>query len=422
MATSTFSKFLSAAQRHAGLITDLCAETDLISRSKLLNYLARYSISPSDKDALIKDLCRTSILNEESDYLYGVNPVVVNLVNFYERRGRLTSASFLRDQILKISSLTDKFQLLLFDEKISIERTADTVDEIYLLVREVRESGFEHYIACMRAFGDMKRTGENQSVAERIKSLERVQRRYISPLRELIDPGSEPVRKLQVLKQRMKDLGKQTALLADSMELDRKRKRLNFDLEYIDHVLLRYFEMLSDTARSTLKTLIEEKNIKDALAFCLGNIDSVWEHLEKDTIFASGSQFSQAPSLDRLGFYFSDVIHGKLLPDPHPLHARPAIKLAADDLLIQDEKILALMEKERVIESWPDFVMDTFHKFSFLEKLKALSHPLLVPERLFSVKKSKNHRTFSDKEISFTLYDFGIIWESEFDRRKNSER
>ena len=64
----------------------------------------------------------------------------------------------------------------------------DTVDKLYLVVREVRESGYQHYQACMRAFGDMKRNSAEKPIDVRIGELKTVHRRYIEPLRELIDP------------------------------------------------------------------------------------------------------------------------------------------------------------------------------------------------------------------------------------------
>ena len=89
------------------MLVDLCAEQAVISRAQLLNYMERHGIAPDDKDKLIERYCLTSILYEEGNYEYTVNPIVTSLVNFYERRGKLTNADFLRDQIYEIGKLTD---------------------------------------------------------------------------------------------------------------------------------------------------------------------------------------------------------------------------------------------------------------------------------------------------------------------------
>jgi len=107
MTITTFHEFLYAAGLFDGLLVDLCAEQGVISRAQLLAYMERHGIAPDDKDKLIERYCRTSILYEEGNYEYTVNPIVAGLVNFYERRGKLTNADFLRDRIYEIGKLTD---------------------------------------------------------------------------------------------------------------------------------------------------------------------------------------------------------------------------------------------------------------------------------------------------------------------------
>ena len=72
----------------------------------------------------------------------------------------------------------------------------------------------------MRAFGDMKRNNGAAPIDARIIQLKTVHRRYIEPLRELIDPNAEPVQKMALLRRRMTDLGASKALLGESVELD----------------------------------------------------------------------------------------------------------------------------------------------------------------------------------------------------------
>ncbi len=411
MSITTFQGFLATAGLHHGLLVDLCAEPGLISRAKLLTYMERHGISPADKDRLIERYCRASILYEEADFEYSVNPVVVGIVNFYERRGRLTHAGFLRDQIFEIGKLTDTLQQLLYAEMPEMDPIIDTVDKLYLVVREVRESGYQHYQACMRGFGDMKRNSGEKFIDMRIEELKTVHRRYIEPLRELVDPGAEPVQKMAMLRRRMADLSADAGLLSESVELDTRRSRLATDIQYIDHTLIRHFETLIDTSRALLNSLLEEKSIKDALAACLGDLGGIWEHLTADTVVLTGFQASQAAGFDRQGAFFNDVAHGKFVPRPRPLSFAPPKEERADQLLLFDDLLLSQMEKNRRIDGWPGFVIREYTAYPPDERLKAIALPLIMANPPFFVRMS--NRAFLGDLTDFTveLADFDIVWE-----------
>ncbi len=411
MSITTFHEFLYAASLHDGLLVDLCAEPGMISRAQLLNYMERHGIAPAEKDKLIGRYCRSSILYEEADFEYTVNPIVSGLVNFYERRGKLTHADFLKDRIFEIGKLTDTLQQHLFAEEPILEAIADTVDKLYLVVREVRESGYQHYQACMRAFGDMKRNSAAKRIDARIEELKTVNRRYIEPLKELIDPNAEPVQKMALLRRRMADLGANTAMLGESVELDTRRARLNIDIQYIDYTLIRHFEILIDTSRSLLNSLIEERNIKDALACCLGNLGAVWPLMQADTVVATGLQSNQATPLDKLGSFFSDVVHRKYVPSPRPLTIRPPREEKADGLLLFEDLLLGCMEDRRHIVGWPGFVVREFAAYPPGEQLKAIALPLVMSNPPFTVQMTD--RTFAGdlKEFAVELDDFDLIWD-----------
>ncbi len=411
MSITTFQGFLTTAGLYHGLLVDLCAETGVISRAKLLSYMERHAIAPADKDALIERYRRTAILYEEAEDAYTVNPVVAGLVNFYERRGRLTHADFLKDQIFEIGNLTDILQQALFADQLVPELVADTVDKLYLVVRQVRESGYQHYQACMRAFGDMKRNSGAKRIDQRIAELKTVNRRYIEPLRELIDPHAEPVQKMTALRKRMADLAARTALLGESVELDSRRARLIVDIQYIDYTLIRHFETLIDTSRSLLNSLIEEKTIKDALAGCLGDLDRVWPQLAGDTIVAAGQMASQAPGMERLGLFFNDVAHRRFVVQPRPLTMRPPQEARADRLLLFEEQLLSRMRDARRIEGWPAFVVREFVAYPPAERLKAIALPLVMANPPFRI--TKTGQTFQGdlSEFAIELEDFGIVWE-----------
>jgi hypothetical protein len=416
MAITTFQGFLTTAGLYHGLLVDLCAEQGVITRAQLLAYMERHHIAPADKDKLIERYCRTSILYAEADCEYTVNPLVAGLVNFYERRGRLTHADFLRDQIYGIGKLTDTLQQQLFSEKPSLEQIADTVDKLYLAVREVRESGYQHYQACMRAFGDMKRNSAAKPIEARILDLKTVHRRYIEPLRELIDPQAEPVQKMTLLRRRMADLAAHGALIGESVELDMRRARLNIDIQYIDYTLIRHFETLIDTSRSLLNSLMEEKSIKDALARCLADLDAVWEHLQVETLAAPGLLSNQAAGMDRLGLFFNDVVHRKYVPRPRPLAIRAPREEAAEHLLLFEEMLLGRIQAQGYIAGWPAFVMREFGAYPPGEQLRAMVLPLVMPHPPFAVRLTERPFSGDLNEFSVTLGDFDVTWESAHDR------
>lgn len=411
MSITTFQGFLTTAGLHHGLLVDLCAEQGVITRAQLLAYMERHGIAPADKDKLIERYCRTSILYADADFEYTVNPIVAGLVNFYERRGKLTHADFLRDQIFDIGKLTDALQQQLFAEEPVLETIADTVDKLYLAVRQVRESGYQHYQACMRAFGDMKRNSAAMPIDERIMQLKTVHRRYIEPLRELIDPNAQPVQKMALLRRRMADLGADNALLGESVELNTRRARLNIDIQYIDYTLIRHFETLIDTSRALLNSLMEEKNIKDALAGCLGDLDAVWQRTQEDTVVAPGLQSNQAPPPDKLGLFFSDVVHRKYVPHPRPLHIQPPKEESADHLLLFEDLLLHCIEKHQHIDSWPGFVIREFAAYSPGEQLKAIALPLVMSDPPFAIRMTDRPFAGDLKEFTVELDDYDVTWD-----------
>ncbi len=415
MPTPTFTKFLSLAWKHSHLIVDLCAEADLISRSKLLNYMESYAIPAVEKDKRITEFCRAAILIAEADDCYTVNPVVAGVVNYYERRGRLTNASFLRDQILGIATLTDELQRGLVDEETPKDLILDTVDKLYRLVREIREIGDSHYMACMQLLGEMKRTGEDKTVDQRLQELETVQRRHIQPLRELLDPSAEYAHKIVSLKRRMADLGAMSELLAESQELDSHRLRVGLDVQYIDYILLRRFKTISETSRALLNSLLEEKTVKDAMAACLGNLETIWNYLHGTTVLASGRQFSQSPSLEKLGEFFSDVLYFKLLPHPKPLSAPPAQKQSAENVMIERSLIWNSIETAGVIKSWPAFIVKTFQGYPHSEQLKAITLPLIVSHPHIKVQHLNSSFTHNFLDFLVQMQDFDLRWESNHD-------
>lgn len=416
-----FRRFLATAHKHTTLIIDLCAETDIISRARMLNYLEQHQVMPVEKDRVIDELCQAAVLLVEAEQSYTINPVVVDLINYYERRGRLTSASFLRDQILAIAQLTDVLQQHLVAEEKQPELMLDTLDDLYRLVREVREAGAGHYIACMRLFGDMKRTGDIKSIEQRITELQTAQRRHITPLRELIDPDAEYVHKIHTLHRRMAELSTLPVLLAQSQELESRRRRLLIDLHYIDHVLLRNFATIERTALTLLQSLLDEKRIKDAVAACLGDLGTTWTAFNGTTVMPVGRQASQAPGLDTLAAFFVDVIHQRLVPHLRPLIAPDVQPDMIETFLIHEAQIWHKIQQARELVSWPSFVVEQFALYPAKEQLRVIALPLTVRHEQVQVALWDTNFEHAFETFHVQMRDFGLKWSVDYDNSHLSQ-
>jgi hypothetical protein len=416
MSLPTFKRFLALATQYRPLLVDLAAEEDLISRARLYSYLERSSVAPADKAVLIENLCIAAILQEEEDETYSVNPVVADLINYYERRGRLTDAGFLRDQMLTITRLTDDLQQQLLAEEVLPQEVGDTIDSLYRLLREVRASGDSHYQACMRLFGDLKRHIDTMSIDARLEQLETIQRRHIRPLEEIVDPEGEYAQRIHQLKRRMEELPVyHQALLAQSQELDSRRRRLLVDLAYIDHNLLRHFITAADTARDLIKSLLEEKQIKTAVATCLGNLDSVWSYLKEAqptglTVVARGRRSFPLTDRASLESFFADIIHRRLLPNPVPLHAPLVERHVAADLLITPIRIWNSVETVGFIASWPRHVLSAFAEYNSREQLKAIAYPLTMNHPRVDLVHHPDQFTYCFDTFSLEMADFALVW------------
>lgn len=411
MAITNFNRFVTVASQYKDLIRDLCTQQDVIDRAQLLHYLETHNIPPSDKDSLIQKLCDVLILIQEGDQEYTVNQVVIELVNYYERRGRLTNATFLRDQIATIAEQTDELQRQISSAETSNQIIADTVDSLYRLVSEVRQRGEEHYFACMRDLGDMKRNAKQKTASERISDLETIQRRHIDPLTEIIDHDGAYAEQMRILKRRIIELSSNKQLLARSQETDSHRRRLIVDLKYIENTLLARLITISDTARALLKTLIAERNIKESLAYALSHLDQLWEDVAGQTVLYTQEQFTQAPSHDDLGEFFNDILHLRLLPNPLPLHfSEVDTQWATNDVLLRQKDIVAHIQQAQQIQSWPDYVATHFGAYPDRQQLRAMTWPLINMEHPIEIYPYQEVFTHHFPAFTITMKGFGVAW------------
>lgn len=410
MTTPRFARFLALARDNTGLLIDLCAATDVLSRAQVLHYMEHHGISAAQKDPLIDALIQAAILLPEQDG-FALNATIVDLVNYYERRGRLMSATFLRDQMVAIAELTERLQRELFAQEPAPEAIIDLIDDLSRLVHEVREAGSDHYIACMRLLGDIKRAGDRHPLERRLQNLETAQRRYIEPLRALIDPSGEYVPRIVQLRRQMNELGLQHNVLAQSPEFERNRRRLAANLHFIDHDLLRGFAGIVDTARTLLKSLMDEKSIKDALAFCLGQLDEVWLAIGSTTMFATGRNSYPATSLDRTESFFTDVVHRRLLPRARTLAVSVPQQSRTEDVVLTEARIWRTIAERHHIPSWPAFVTTTFTTYIEAEQLRAMVIPLLREHPRIRIELSHTVFSYDFARQHLEMRDFGIRWE-----------
>lgn len=415
MTTPRLARFLALARDYTGLLIDLCAETDMLSRAQVLHYMEHHGIPAAQKDPLIDALSQAAILLPEQDG-FALNATIVDLVNYYERRGRLMSATFLRDQMVAIAELTERLQRELFAQEPAPEAIIDLIDNLSRLVHEVREAGSDHYIACMRLLGDIKRAGDRHPLERRLQDLETAQRRYIEPLRALIDPSGEYVPRIVRLHGQMNELGVQHHLLTQAPEFERNRRRLAANLHFIDHDLLRGFAGIVDTARTLLKSLLDEKSIKDALAFCLGQLDTVWPALGSATIFATGRNSYPATPLDRAESFFSDIVHRRLLPRPRALTVSAPDQSRTEDVVLTEARIWRTIAERKHIPSWPAFVITTFTTYIAAEQMRAMVMPLLREHPRVRIELRDTAFAYDFAHQHLEMRDFGVRWEGIYGR------
>ena len=416
MSMPRFTRFLALAHKHTDLIVALCANPDVLSRAQLLHYLELRDVAAAQKDALIEELAQAAILLVEHDQGFTVNPAVIELVNYYERRGRLISATFLRDQMFQIAGLTDRLQRELFAADADRTAILDTIDNLYRLVREVREAGLDHYVACMRLLGDIKRAGGESTLEQRLQALETAQRRYIDPLRALIDPSGEYVPHIAQLRRLMTELGRHDTLLAQSQELESRRRRMTGDLHFIDHELLRGFKAIIDTARTLLRSLTDEKSIKDALAFCLAHLDAIWTEIGAATILATGRNTFHAAPIDRMEAFFGDIVLRRLLPRPHEIRITRPERSHAEDLVLTESRIWNTIATSGTVASWPAFVTEVFPSYAEEEQIRAMVLPLLRPHPNVVLTLRDRPFIYQFAEQTLHMHDFGVRWKDSYAR------
>jgi hypothetical protein len=209
----------------------------------------------------------------------------------------------------------------------------------------------------------------------------------------------------------MNELGVQHHLLAQSPEFERNRRRLSTNLHFIDHDLLRGFAGIVDTARTLLKSLMAEKSIKDALAFCLGRLDTVWPAISSATIFAVGRNSYPATPLDRAESFFSDIVHRRLLPRRRALDVSAPGQSRTEDVVLTEARLWHTIAERKHIPSWPTFVTTTFPTYVEAEQLRAMVMPLLREHPRIRIELRDTVFAYDFAHQHLEMRDFGVRWE-----------
>lgn len=414
--------FLAAASERPDLLIDLCAEPDLMSRAHILALLERHGVASDAKDGVIAKLVAVDILEEKPHDSFSVNPMVAQLVNFYERRGELISATFLRDQMTAIVETSMRLRRALAAPVADGAAVGDAIDDLCRLVRYVATIGNQHYVACMRLLGDIKRTVGEQALDQRIDRLEVAQRRYIEPLRDLTDPNGAYRPRLAEVRALAETLERRPDLLTDSYELERMVRRLRLDVISIDHHMLRRFVEMSDAARNLLESLFAEQSLKEALAFCLARLDQAWLVLSGRTVIAPMRRIAAAPPMDAIDAFFADVVRGALLPRPRPLAIHAPQRDAIETRVVTERRMWRMIAAARVIESWPAFVLQHVAAYDLDHLLAAMALPLVRPHPQVRLMVRKTQFRCVVHGYALRLHDYSVFWEEANDNAAAAKR
>lgn len=403
--------FLNLARDYPNLLIDLCAEPDLLSRAQVLAILERYGVKPDEKDHLIERFRKTDILVDESNGAFSINPVVAKLVNYYERRGALVSATFLRDQMMAIVELSRRLRRELAEVDIDRVALSDAIDNLSRLVHDVLTIGKDHHLACMRLLGDIKRAGSDLSLAERIDRLATAQRRHIEPLRALTDPNDEYQPRFAEVESLINALKQRRDVLSQSQETEYMARRLRANLRKLDHELLRRFVEVADAARALLESLLAEQSLKDALAFCLARLDQVWPLLAAQTILAPGRRVYAAPPAKAIEAFMHDIVQQKLLPRPRPLRVETPQQESIETRVITEQQVWHAIAAARVIASWPAFVQRHFGDYETNQIMVALTLPILRNHPQVRWELGQSVVQLTCHGFMLQLHDFSVSWE-----------
>ena len=411
MATKELQRFLNIARDYTDLLIDLTVQ-DVINYAQLIALLDRYDIAPAHKQRMIDDLRATRILEPLQEQNYAINTTVANLINEYERRGHLANATYLSEQLTRIALSSQQLQLQLIATPPDSQLIRESVEDLANALRLIRTSAQDHYFACMRTLGDLKRNQTQANIDTRISSLQETQRRYIEPFRELIDTQGTFTNYIGNLRRTMSTLSPTATLIRESLSLAQAWQRLRSDLFFVEHTVLQNFGHMIHTASDLLTSLLNDKSLKEAVAYSLANLPQFLHHHAATTVIGQRRTSNRVANITQYASFLDDILAHRLLPNPQPLHAEPVTVSADSDLLISDQHLRSLMQHHTPIASWPHFVSAQFPTSPAATQLNAIAYPLLRYDTHICINAGAEI-TCTLSAYTCRLTDFAVVWQED---------
>lgn len=409
MVSREFQKFVQLAHTHAEIIVEL-ASRDTIGYAQLLAILDAHGLPSHETSKFIADLQVARILDNMHNGDYLINTAVNRLVNDFERRGHLTSATFLRNTLVQISTHSTDLRTILIDNPSDGPRIREHVEDLVNMLRDVVTSAHEHYHASMLALGDLKRNQTHYRIDERIAKLEETQRRHITPLRDIVDNEGVFVSTITNLRHTMRVLTRKDELLRDSQSLAQAWQHLEYLLFQVEHELIKKFGNMIRTASDLFTALLAERNVRDAMSYTLAQLPAFFQQQRHITIHGDAHTVRRVGHIDHYALFFAEIVHRRYLPNPQPLHIATVTNEDISATLFTDAQLDALIRQHGTIPSWPQFICHEFGTRRDDTLLNAISYPLL---RVHAHVVTTFHAqiTCTLPHYTITLTDFAVKWQ-----------
>jgi hypothetical protein len=324
----------------------------------------------------------------------------------------LANATYLNEQLTRIAQSSQQLQLQLIATPPDSQLIRESVEDLANALRLIRTSAQDHYFACMRTLGDLKRNHTRATLDTRIRSLQETQRRYIEPFRELIDTQGTFTNYISTLRRTMTKLSPTDRLIRESLSLGQAWQRLRSDLFFVEHTVLQNFGHMIHTASDLLTSLLNDKSLKEAVAYSLANLPQFLQQHAATTVIGQRRTSNRVAQINHYAGFLDDILAHRLLPNPQPLSAEPVTISTDSDLLISEHQLRTLMQHHTPIASWPHFVSTQFPTSPAATQLNAIAYPLLRYDTHICITPGAQI-TCTLSEYTCRLTDFAVIWQED---------
>ncbi len=263
--------FFRFAAEHTGLLTDLYYNAGGISEAGLQSLIQRFSRPDSPSTHYIMDqLLNLGILETmpaETAVLEMTQPVR-RLMAYLLRQQRLTSVGVIQAYLREMDSLSKELEGFIASQK--AHAAARSLDEISDLLERLRTDSRNNRDAITTEAIKVKVNRERLSVRARFEIINRLWKRYLEPLRDIID----------IQKAMDAVLDRLERLMADGMRAFR-----------LDRIMEREF-------RATAFRLLRlRRSVKEDYLESLKEVEPLYQSLRRDSVLARGASLA----LERIG-------------------------------------------------------------------------------------------------------------------------